>query len=100
MSDASSTSLHDNSVNTLEYSLNRGETYAEFTPNNGEFVTIFYDGTWEYEDSLTPHSFETGIWNLNNEGKPDIESLNATSLSKHIKGLIEKALQELGYVKA
>lgn len=100
MSDASSTLRKDNSVNTLEYSLNRGETYAEFTPNNGEYVTIFYDGTWEYEDTLNLHSFETGIWTLDKDGKPIIESHAATPSSKHIKSLVEKALQALGYVKA
>lgn len=100
MSDASSTSYEDNTDSTLEYTLNRGETYAEFTPNNGEFVTIFYEGTWEYEDTLTRHSFETGIWTLDKDGKPIIESHAATPTSKHIKSLIEKALQALGYVKA
>lgn len=100
MSDASSTSHVDKSVNTLEYSLNRGETYAEFTPNNGEFVTIFYEGTWEYEDIFTPYSFETGIWTLNKEGEVDIESQDTTPLSEHIKSLIERALKELGYVKS
>lgn len=100
MSDASSISHEDNTDNTLEYSLNHGETYADFTPNNGEFVTIFYEGKWEYGDTFTPHSFETGIWTLNNDGKPDIESLDATPLSEHIKSLIERALQVLGYVKA
>lgn len=100
MSDASSTSLDDNTDNTLEYSLNRGETYAEFTPNNCEFVMIFYKGTWEYEDSLTPNSFDTGIWTLDKDGKPIIGSYAAKPLSKHIESLIEKALQALGYVKA
>lgn len=100
MSDASSTSHHDNSVNTLEYSLNRGETYAEFTPNNGEFVTIYYEGKWEYEDTLTPFTFHTGIWALDSDGKLVIERLSVKPLSKHVKSLIEKALQELGYVKA
>lgn len=97
MSDASSTSRHDNSVNTLEYTLNRGETSAEFTPNNGEFVTIFYEGKWEYEDTLTPNSFETGVWSLFPDGTIFIESIGAHSLSNHIKSLIDKALQELGY---
>lgn len=100
MSDTSSTSHHDNSVNTLEYTLNRGETCAEFTPNNGEFLTIYYEGTWEYEDTLLLDSFETGVWTLDTNGKLVIESLSANQLSKHVKSLIEKALQELGYVKA
>lgn len=100
MSDVSSTSHEDNTDKTLEYSLNRGETFAEFSPNNGEFVTIFYDGIWDYVDSFNPHSFETGNWALNNDGKPDIESIDATPLSEHTKSLIEKALQVLGYVKA
>ena len=100
MSDVSSASHEDNTDNTLEYSLNRAETYAEFTPNNGELVTIFYDGDWDYQDTLKPNSNESGIWTLNNEGKPDIESVWKTPLPQHIKSLIEKALQVLGYVKA
>lgn len=97
MSDASSTSRHDNSVNTLEYTLNLGETSAKFTPNNGEFVTIFYEGTWEYEDTLTPNCFESGVWSLCPDGTTVIESIGAHPLSNHIKSLIDKALQELGY---
>lgn len=100
MSDASSTSRHDNSVNTLEYTLNRGETSAEFTPNNCEYVTIFYDGTWVYEDTLTPNSFETGVWTIDDKGKPVIDGLWLGSKSEHKKSLIERALQALGYVKA
>lgn len=100
MSDASSTSHDDNPVNTLEYSLNCAETYAEFSPNNGEFVMIFYEGTWEYEDALTPNSFETGIWTIDTNGKPVIESHWQSSVSERKKSLIEKALQALGYVKA
>lgn len=100
MSDVSSTSHEDNTDKTLEYTLNRGETSAEFTPNNGEFVTIFYDGTWEYEDSLKPYSYEIGIWTLDKDGKPIIESHGTYPHRKLIESLIEKALQVLGYVKA
>lgn len=100
MFDALSTSHEDNTDDTLEYSLNRGETYAEFSPNNGEFVMIFYEGTWEYEDSLTPNSFETGMWTIDTNGKPVIESHWLSSVSKRKKSLIERALQALGYVKA
>lgn len=100
MSDALSTSLDDKSVNALEYSLNRGEISAEFTPNNGEFVTIYYDGTWEYEDTLTPQTSLYGFWNLDDDGKSVIECLNAKPLSTQAKSLIDKALQVIGYVKA
>lgn len=100
MSDVLSTSHEDNTDKTLEYTLNRGETSAEFTPNNGEFVTIFYDGTWEYEDTLTPQTSLNGFWNLDDDGKSVIECLSAKPLSTQVKSLIDKALQVIGYVKA
>lgn len=100
MSDVSSTSLEDNTDNILEYSLNRAETYAEFTPNNGEFVTIFYDGGWDYQDTLKPNSNDSGGWILDSNGKPIIESHWLNIIPEHIKSLIERALQVLGYVKA
>lgn len=100
MSDALSALHEDNTDDTLEYSLNRGETYAEFTPNNGEFVTIFYDGGWDYQDTLKPNSNDSGGWILDSDGKPVIVSHWLSSISEHKKNLIEKALQVLGYVKA
>lgn len=99
-SDASSTSPEDKTYNILEYTLNRGEIYAEFTPNNGEFVTIFYDGRWDYQDTLKPNSDDSGGWILDSNGKAVIESHWVSSISEHKKSLIERALQALGYVKA
>ena len=100
MSDASSTSHEDNIDDTLEYSLNRGQTCAEFTPNNGEFVRIYYDRGWDYQDTLKPDSNDSGGWILDSDGKPVIESYWLSSISEHKKSLIERALQALGYVKA
>lgn len=100
MSDASSISNEDNTDNSLEYTLNRAETYAEFTPNNGEFVTIYYDGGWDYQDTLTPNSYDSGFWLVKFNKKPIIESFSEYSISEHKRSLIEKALQLLGYVKA
>ena len=99
MSDASSTSHDNNSVNTLEYSLNRGETCAEFTRNNGEFVTIYYDGQWTYDDAITPDSFEEGVFHLNRDGVPIIASHYGKS-SERAKQAVEAALKAMGYVKA
>lgn len=99
-SDITSKNSDADIADCLEYTLNRGETSAEFTPNNGEFCTIFYDGRWEYEDIFHSESYDEGVWTLDTNGKLVIESLYINQLSEHTKSLIKKILQVLGYVKS
>jgi hypothetical protein len=91
---------HDESIKASDdYTLFRGETCAEFCRNNCEFVTIYYDGRWAYEDGFISDSYEEGIFCTKGGEVPIIES-NTSTISNSAKEAVEAALKALGYVKA
>ena len=84
---------------TDDYTLTQGENFAEFFRNNGEFVTIFYDGVWEYTDCFKEDSSEMGTYGITDAKEAIIECFEGQPQDR-AKEAVKAALVALGYAKA
>lgn len=83
-----------------DYRRIHSQTFVEFFRNNGDVVTIFFDGMWLYENGHVPGSCRSGTWGIDRKK----EAAYVTCFDKDADGFeidaVKGALKEMGYATA
>ena len=83
-----------------DYQRIHSQTFDEFFRNNGDVVTIFFDGMWLYENAHVPGSCRSGTWGIDRNK----EAAYVTCFDKDADGFeidaVKGALKEMGYATA